>query len=492
MGVTVKTSTITGQKRGKEWQGLIDKFYRDVKLSSKNTGLRKKLLNVQKGTLVNTNILYDKIDEVAGAILRETQTDLFADTDPVRGEAGLQEGATGAKHAKVARDLQELANSAGLSGQYQLDHKDITPIGLRISALIDGTQELQQDLQAGNVAGKGNTLEQMGIARANTEVNRQAAIRELQVRIDTLKTARAHLDLIDKGNFPSEAELQRILVANNSQTPYSIVTTKKNDVNVMGSNPNLGEWSVEETTTHADKSSYQAKLGAVINRVMTGSNDYGIGAQAKQDMSTTDAELNRMFNTIVNSSIDIEGSKGIWKSIDEQLDDIIDGKKPRKTKSKTVTKRTYNNKMDLRKTKAELAKLKAKKRRVKKSLQAAASKDMAKKRIRSSSSDQAKAALHLKRLINRRLPAEVRRNMGRPALINRTGRFSNSVNLESLVPSKAGMVGKYSYLYRPYETFENTGKRKWPVGYNPKPLITKSIRNLAMQHMETKLTLKRT
>ena len=82
--------------------------------------------------------------------------------------------------------------------------------------------------------------------------------------------------------------------------------------------------------------------------------------------------------------------------------------------------------------------------------------------------------------------------MGRPALINRTGRFSNSVRLESLVPSKAGMVGKYSYLYRPYETFEGTGPKKWPAGYNPKPLITKSIRNLAMQHMETKLTLKRT
>ena len=82
--------------------------------------------------------------------------------------------------------------------------------------------------------------------------------------------------------------------------------------------------------------------------------------------------------------------------------------------------------------------------------------------------------------------------MGRPALINRTGRFSNSVKLESLVPSKAGMVGKYSYMYRPYETFENTGSRKWPVAYNPKPLITKSIRNLAVQHMETKLTLRRT
>ena len=109
-----------------------------------------------------------------------------------------------------------------------------------------------------------------------------------------------------------------------------------------------------------------------------------------------------------------------------------------------------------------------------------------------SGAEDAKAAMRLKRLINQKLPAEVRRNMGRPALINRTGRFSNSVILESLTPSPAGMVGTYSYQYRPYETFENTGKRTWPASYNPKPLITKSIRNLAIQHMETKLTLRRT
>ena len=36
--------------------------------------------------------------------------------------------------------------------------------------------------------------------------------------------------------------------------------------------------------------------------------------------------------------------------------------------------------------------------------------------------------LKLKKLINKRLPAEVRRNMGRPALINQTGRFSNRYN----------------------------------------------------------------
>ena len=95
--------------------------------------------------------------------------------------------------------------------------------------------------------------------------------------------------------------------------------------------------------------------------------------------------------------------------------------------------------------------------------------------------------------INKRLPAEVRRNMGKPALTNRTGRFSNSAELKSLRQTPAGISGEYSYLLNPYETFENTGSKRWPTGYNPKPLIAKSIRNLAMQYTEQKLTsLRRT
>ena len=96
--------------------------------------------------------------------------------------------------------------------------------------------------------------------------------------------------------------------------------------------------------------------------------------------------------------------------------------------------------------------------------------------------------LRLQTLINKRLPAQVRRNMGRPALINQTGRFSNSVRLETLRDSSAGISGEYTYMTNPYETFENTGSRKWPGGYNPKPLITKSIRDLALQYTEEKFT----
>ena len=97
------------------------------------------------------------------------------------------------------------------------------------------------------------------------------------------------------------------------------------------------------------------------------------------------------------------------------------------------------------------------------------------------------------RQINKRLPAEVRRNMGRPALRNQTGRFSNSAKLESLRETTKGISGRYSYMLRPYETFENTGERRWRAGYNPKPLIAKSIRNLALQYTEQRLVqLRRT
>jgi len=104
------------------------------------------------------------------------------------------------------------------------------------------------------------------------------------------------------------------------------------------------------------------------------------------------------------------------------------------------------------------------------------------------------SVLKLKSLINKRLPAQVRRNMGRPALINQTGIFSNSAELVSLRETKAGYSGEYTYMRTGggtsknrrgvYETFENTGKYSWPAGYNPKPLIAKSIRDLAMQYTE--------
>jgi hypothetical protein len=99
--------------------------------------------------------------------------------------------------------------------------------------------------------------------------------------------------------------------------------------------------------------------------------------------------------------------------------------------------------------------------------------------------------LKVKNAINKRLPAAVRANMARPALINRTGRFSNSVNVESIIPAAQTLMVRYNYRLNPYETFENKGRYKWPTGYNPKPLIAKSIRELAMGLVGQRLTIRR-
>jgi len=102
-----------------------------------------------------------------------------------------------------------------------------------------------------------------------------------------------------------------------------------------------------------------------------------------------------------------------------------------------------------------------------------------------------KNLLKVKRAINARLPAEVRRNMGKPGLTNRTGRFSNSAEVTEILPAAQTLMVKYTYRLNPYETFENTGKKRWPTGYNPKPLIAKSIRGLALGLIDEKLTIRR-
>ena len=109
----------------------------------------------------------------------------------------------------------------------------------------------------------------------------------------------------------------------------------------------------------------------------------------------------------------------------------------------------------------------------------------------------------LKRQINRSLSAEVRRNMGRPALINRSGTFSNSVELVNLKQGPNTIIGEYTYRRtgggtpprtgQPgvYETFEGGGKNIWPKAYDPRPLIAKSIRKLATKYVDDKFTLRR-
>ncbi len=94
-------------------------------------------------------------------------------------------------------------------------------------------------------------------------------------------------------------------------------------------------------------------------------------------------------------------------------------------------------------------------------------------------------------LINRELPNTVAKNMGRPGLVYRTGRFASSVKVTEVVPTTKGFpsVG-YTYMKSPYQTFE-PGFAQGSVDRDPRRVIDRSIREIAAQLVTVRLYTRR-
>jgi hypothetical protein len=102
------------------------------------------------------------------------------------------------------------------------------------------------------------------------------------------------------------------------------------------------------------------------------------------------------------------------------------------------------------------------------------------------------ALTSLQTLLNSNLVETVKRNMGqgsRKDILNlRSGRFAESVKIERLTQSRAGMITAfYNYMRNPYATFSEGGKQELPRSRNPKLLISRSIREVAAQAKITRL-----
>lgn len=86
-------------------------------------------------------------------------------------------------------------------------------------------------------------------------------------------------------------------------------------------------------------------------------------------------------------------------------------------------------------------------------------------------------------LINQKLPAVIRSYMGKEdRLVNRTGRFSESAYVLDVDPD-LGIT--YSYMKYPYSVFESQGPR------DPRPLIERSIREIATEIVRAKFNMRR-
>jgi len=111
------------------------------------------------------------------------------------------------------------------------------------------------------------------------------------------------------------------------------------------------------------------------------------------------------------------------------------------------------------------------------------------KNVESGGQDMQIAASVLRAFVNSRLTKTVQGNMGRPGLENVTGRFAQSVNVVNANALGNHVHMDYTYQQNPYRVFENGGQ--YPSGYDPRPLIERSIRELAAAKLETKFTLRR-
>jgi hypothetical protein len=100
--------------------------------------------------------------------------------------------------------------------------------------------------------------------------------------------------------------------------------------------------------------------------------------------------------------------------------------------------------------------------------------------------------ISLQLLINAQLTQRIKENMGtgnRKDILNlRTGRFAESVKVERLSESRAGMITAfYTYMRNPYATFSEGGRQETPRSRDPKLLISKSIREIAQSKVQNRL-----
>lgn len=98
----------------------------------------------------------------------------------------------------------------------------------------------------------------------------------------------------------------------------------------------------------------------------------------------------------------------------------------------------------------------------------------------------------LQDLLDSLLVETVKRNMGdgsrRDILNLRTGRLAESVKVERLSQSRAGMITAfYTYMKYPYATFSENGRQEYPRTRDPKLLISKSIREVAALRVANRL-----
>tara|TARA_A100001011_G_C14303027_1_gene841736 strand:+ start:1588 stop:3084 length:1497 start_codon:yes stop_codon:yes gene_type:complete len=401
---------------------------------------------------------------------------------------------------RVKQVAKKLFNSNIFTGK-EFGH-DFSIVAIRLGTLAQVLQDLEDNIarakgydpsdarrQApGNVSVPSDIKQQEGLGdlftydkarKGETPRDEKATLKTLRAvkkRVQTMFLGARRLQNISpfKGNIQSKYTA----LANDLNTiedfQLELTTEKQKMFNIKEGKADLGITVVEKKKNRFD-AIFEAAFGRNLSKEFT------VG---------TEKNMRDYFLNKVDIGDIRGGPETLNNKITKDLSEMLVGKTPKKSKTKsktkpkkvTLAKRTRKNKVAIS---AQRAKAGADYAR--RALAVAAIQRRSDKKESGNSSD-FRALSELRTKIQARLPARVRENMGPPALTNRTSRFSNSVHLKQLRRTAAGISGEYSYMLSPYETFENTGPKKWKTSYNPKPLITKSIRQLALEIANERFT----
>jgi hypothetical protein len=452
---------------GISYQSLVKKQAEDLEKSA--TSLGQELRNVQLGTITNSSEFFRELNDAI------TSAGLWGDPEVLQAWSAFGGKKTQQQFSSALKQLAGHLRKVGrsLPTTWNVGHKTMEPINVSISLTIMAIQDAQIE-----VAAKGE---------ANTEFWRKN-----EVLLGRLRKLRAVGHVISqaekKGDLDNKA-ITKALKAMSKNNHIDISHLKELDIKI--NDGTLATYTMETKGLNiGEKAPKQLKLGGLRRALITGN--------VEQILT------NELTKAIENAGVlNVTGSKSIEDELGDQLVKAAVGKKTRKYKKKSKGKVSKTFKKPETKTITEKARSGGKAaadtaQKLEKAAALLASKSVnSSKDLNTAGSQRELNAI--KNRINRRLPAEVRRNMGRPALINRTGQFSNSVKLLNLRDTGKTLTGQYSYTLTGggqsknktgvYSTFENP--TRWPAGYNPKPLITKSIRKLAMEMTERKFTLRR-
>ena len=452
---------------GISYQSLVKKQAEDLKKNAISLG--QELRNVQLGTITNSSEFFRELNDAI------TSAGLWGDPEVLQAWSAFGGKKTQQQFSSALKQLAGHLRKVGrsLPTTWNVGHKTMEPINVSISLTIMAIQDAQIE-----VAAKGE---------ANTEFWRKNEV--LLGRLRKLRAVGHVISQAEKKDDLDNKAITKALKAMSKNNHIDISHLKELDIKI--NDGTLATYTMETKGLNIEeKAPKQLKLGGLRRALVTGN--------VEQILT------NELTKAIENAGVlTLTGSKSIEDELGNQLVKAAAGKKTRKYKKKSKGKVSKTFKKPETKTITEKARSGGKAaadtaQKLEKAAALLASKSVnSSKDLNTAGSQRELNAI--KNRINRRLPAEVRRNMGRPALINRTGQFSNSVKLLNLRDTGKTLTGQYSYTLTGggqsknktgvYSTFENP--TRWPAGYNPKPLITKSIRKLAMEMTERKFTLRR-